>query len=418
MSKNLDINPLPSRENSSRRRLLVIFSALVSVAIPIFIAFQVRVRVEHGFSDFQGFYGAGRIIDSGNGPNLYDLATQIRMQRVEMLKGTFTHHYYIHAPFEAILFVPFSKLPFTTAVWAWWLGSLLCAYLSLFVLCPVLPWVKAHLEVGLLSLAIFTPIEATLCQGQDSLLTLLLFAICFGSLVREQYWLAGSVLAIAMYKPPLALPMIILLVITSRKRWKILGGFAVSCVLLFFAAIAAAGWKCVLNYPLTLAKFPTVESGSFHVSEMPNIRGLVDLVLKSRASAHLILLAVIMISIVFLALAVISVRRSGGLRESHPLVFSLFIAVTLLVGFQEYTYDLSLLFIAMLLVWNWSRSEEGTTRNRRPLTYAVVFLLIASMFSLVNPPIYACAMVIFFGLMCRELMTRNSIAATELSFAS
>jgi hypothetical protein len=397
-------------ESLRSRRFLVIAAALVSVAIPIALAYQVRVQIGHGFSDFQGFYGAGKIVASGNGANLYDSATQVRMQRAPKLPGIDTHHYYVHAPFEALLFVPFARLPFELAAWCWWSLGLLFAYAALFVLRPFLPAVQARVEWSLLSVAVFIPIIVTLIEGQDSTLTLLIFSICYVCLVRRHYGLAGGVLAIAMYKPPLALAMIVQLAISSSERLKILTGFLISCVILLLAAVATVGWACVINYPILLTRFPKVAAGHFHIEDMPNLRGLVTPILEGHASERLILAVVVVLSLVLLAVSIWAARKSSDSCESDPRVFALFVATTLLVGFQEYAYDLSLLFVSILLIWNWSSKAELNTPARRMLGYCVVFLLLGSFVVLFSPAVYTCAILFFSALLCRELLGARAAA--------
>jgi hypothetical protein len=391
--------------------LVIALAALIALAIPISLAIQLRVQVENGFSDFQGFYDAAAIIDSGSGERLYDrsLYDQPRLKDIMKVPGLTSAHYYIHAPFEALFFVPLARMPFAKAVWVWWSFSLICAFATLFVLLPYIPWIKQRLELGLVSAAIFVPIIATLFQGQDSLLTLLLFAICFASLSRGRYVLAGGALAITMYKPPLALPMILLLAITSRQRWRLLSGFFATFVLLVCAAIAALGWKCVAGYPALLSRFSTYEAGHWRLAEMPNVRGLAMLLLQHFLSEKLIFVIVATLSMVILAAAIWSVRKLNGRPEADPAVFSLFVTASVLVGFQEYTYDLALLYLPILLTWNLLYAQPQNIRDRKLMLYATMFLLLGSILSLTSPSLYACAIIIFFVLLIRQVCSASKL---------
>ena len=388
-----------------RRALTILLASLISLAIPICLAFQLHVQVENGFSDFQGFYDAATIIDSGNGARLYDrsLYDQPRLLNIMKVPGLVGRHYYIHAPFEALFFVPLARLPFATAAWVWWSFSLLCAFATVFVLLPFLPWIKAHIELGLVSAAIFVPIIATLFQGQDSIVTLLLFAICYVCLVRGRYVLAGSALAIVMYKPPLALPMILLLAITSKQRWRLLGGFLGTFALLVCASVAGLGWKCVAGYPVLLSKFSTYEAGHYHLTDMPNIRGLAILMLQNVLSEHAIFAIVAVLSMVVLSAAILPVRKLNGRPEADPLVFAIFVTASVLVGFQEYAYDLALLYLPFLLVWNWSHMKQGVLAGSKILIYSTIALLLGSILSLTGPSLYACLIILFFISLCWEL---------------
>ena len=361
--------------------------------------------MENGFSDFQGFYDAGAAVGSGNGPRLYDSCDQPRLLNMVNAPTLVIRHCYIHAPFEALFFVPVARLPFVTATWAWWSFSLLCAFAALFVTLPFLPWIKERIELGLVSVAIFVPIIATLFQGQDSVITLLLFAICYAGLVRGRYALAGSALAVAMYKPPLVLPMILLLAIASKERLKLLAGFVTTFLLLICAAIAAVGWKCVAGYPFLLARFSTRDAGHYHIAEMPNLRGLAFLAFQRFISERSIFLIVAALSLIVLAAAIWPLRKMKGKPEADPLAFSLFVTASVLVGYQEYTYDLALLFLPVLLVWNSVYVQRQNLADRKLLLFGTMFLLLGSVFSLTAPSFYACAVLLFFILLARQLST-------------
>ncbi len=397
--------PAVYQVSPSRQRILIFISTIISLVIPVFLAYHMRNDVALGRSDFGAFYGAGRTVASGQGAELYDPATQSRMQEVPTNENIRHGHYFIHAPFEALFFVPLSKLDFVPAAWCWWCFSLFCAYATLYLLRPYLSWISTRFELAILTVSLFIPLVATLFQGQDSILTLLLFAFCFTSLQRGRFWLAGGAMAVAMYKPPLALPMIVLLVITSSRRFSILMGFIGTGAILFCSSVAAEGWTCVVTYPLRLARFPNVQWGSYRVSDMPNVRGLVTLFLQQHASQRTIVLAIITISVLMMALTVRSVQKAGIKNESSPLVFALFVTVSVLVGFQEYDYDLSVLYLPILLVWNWSQTQEDRTPHRKRLTYATTVLLLASVLSLLNPPVYVCLIVVFFGLLSAKLLS-------------
>lgn len=408
----LSTDSMNSLESSARagqrlRRFLTIsLAALVALAIPISLAFQLRVAVENGFSDFQGFYDAATIINSGDGARLYDhsLYDQPRLKNILKLPQIAVGHFYIHAPFEAIFFVPLARLPFVTAAWVWWSFSLFCAFLTLFILLPFIPSIKERIELGLVSATFFIPIISTLFQGQDTIVTLLLFAICYRALVRGHYTAAGCALAIAMYKPPLALPMILLLAIVSKERWKLVAGFFATFSLLVSFAIFKLGWSCVAGYPSLLSRFSTYEEGHYHIADMPNVRGLTMLVFQHFLSERVIFLVVAVLSMAVLALSVWAVRKIKTRPEAEPLVFSLFVAASVLVGYQEYAYDMALLFLPVLLIWN-SLYQEDPNSHRKLLTISTSVLLLGSFLSLAAPPLFACAIVFFFAVIARQLQT-------------
>src|SRR5579883_2824123 len=114
-----------SRARGSYRTLLRIFLIAMIVAHSLLI-WKVRGRIAKGDPDFTVFYTAARMIREGHGRQLYDLSAQFQVQHEfatdwDIRKGPLP---YIHPPFEALLFVPVSFLPYTRAFIAWELISL------------------------------------------------------------------------------------------------------------------------------------------------------------------------------------------------------------------------------------------------------------------------------------------------------
>jgi hypothetical protein len=180
----------------SLRRVLIGFAVITSLLLHFNVAWMLRGQIATGVTDFSAFYTGGKIVVSGNGSNLYDLATQ------ERVEGAFTVRKhsagflpYNHAPFETVLLAPLAAFPFSTAAWIWWACNLPLGYLVLFLLCPHLPHLNNHLGLAILGLGFFFPLLLAECQGQDSVLTLLLFTVCFVNLARGRAWIAGSALA-------------------------------------------------------------------------------------------------------------------------------------------------------------------------------------------------------------------------------
>src|SRR6476646_927250 len=106
----------------SRRLKTHIALFFVAMLLPeVVIAWRARHLVCQGFPDFTIFYSAARIIRQGSGSQLYDEATQLRVQR-EFVTGVTTRDGplpYNHPPFEALLFIPFTYLPYCAAFVAW-----------------------------------------------------------------------------------------------------------------------------------------------------------------------------------------------------------------------------------------------------------------------------------------------------------
>src|ERR1700683_3039728 len=96
-----------------RRRLSRIFCAGI-VCLHLFFFFSQRDRIRRGYPDFTVFYTAATILREGLGPQLYDEHVQYEVQR--KCVGEIAERHgplpYIHPPFEALIFLPLTRLPY------------------------------------------------------------------------------------------------------------------------------------------------------------------------------------------------------------------------------------------------------------------------------------------------------------------
>src|SRR5208282_5954771 len=119
------------------------------------------------------FYTAATILRNGHGHQLYDARTQYEAQKsftgeISSRRGPLP---YIHPPFEALIFLPLTLLPYHRAFLAWDLlnvaalfGAALLLGRSVSTLRLIPPW-----EFVIACVAFF-PVFAGLLQGQDSIL--------------------------------------------------------------------------------------------------------------------------------------------------------------------------------------------------------------------------------------------------------
>lgn len=311
--------------------------------------FNLRQRIERGYPDFTIFYTAATVLRAGQGHQLYNARVQYEVQKVagevSSRRGPLPYN---HPPFEALIFLPLTLLPYPLAFAVWDLlnlGMLFAVGLllrrSVSALRQVPPW-----EFVVASLAFF-PVFACFLQGQDSILLLLLCALAFNALKRDADLLAGCWLALGTFKFQLMVPIVLLLFIWKRRR--VAAGFAAVSILLGLVSAALVGWDGLLHYPgyaLQIARAPSL--GGVPAELMPNLRGLltgwpfpftgtVGTVVALLTSVLLVLFAGVM-------------AWKSSLPEKLDLQFSLAIVVAGLAGWHTNAHDLSLLVLSLVLV--------------------------------------------------------------------
>jgi len=317
-----------------------------------YLVWQMRDSIRAGLPDFSIFYTAGHVLDSVNGSRLYDDNLQEQLQRsfspqaVERRGSILPFN---HLPFEALLFVPLVHFSYLTAYLVWLAINLSLLLLTLIILrrhlaclgrTPFWLWALACLGFG--------PIFIALVQGQDSILLLFVCSLAFVLLRRQSDFRAGCCLAGGLSKYHLVFPVFVAL--SWRKR--LVPGFLTIAVLLAAISLMITGWQGLLNYPRYVWQS---EHNSNYVwnqttANTANLRGLISAVLPNQPRFGLFALVIGSI-IVFGAMLHLSRRVVGASPTDFCMIVALDLIGTLLLSYHVYIHDLSLLFLAIALVF-------------------------------------------------------------------
>lgn len=342
--------------NFGNPRLVGKFYVAGVLLIHLLVVWNARDLIWKGYPDFTIYYTAGTMVREGMGHTLYDDAAQFRVQQafapqVATRLGALPFN---HPPFEAVLFVPFSYLPYRTAYLLWTLVNLAMLAGLPILLRPYVPLLRAGpaLAWAVASLAFF-PIFFAMLQGQDSILLLFLYALAFVSWKRQRMVSVGAWLACGMFKFHLVLPFLVLMLIQekrARERLRILAGFAGVDVVLGAVSIGAVGVGQILSYPrYVLGLEKTMAMGAIMPSDMPNLRGVVYLMASS--VRHFDVLVILLSAVVyFLAARICRLGDQNSDHKNDELALSLAVFATVLVSYHGLGYDLCVLALPVLLI--------------------------------------------------------------------
>jgi Glycosyltransferase family 87 len=335
-----------------------------------------------GYQDFTIFYAAARMVRSGQSSALYDLSAQYRAQQefapnVAIRRAALPYN---HPPFEALLFVPFTFLPYVPAYLLWTLlnGMMIAASLMLLR--------RQFVEIGNLRLAFlvlaatgFVPVVSGIVQGQDSVLLLFLFVVALTAMERGNDAAAGAALAAGLFKFHLVLPLVFLL---ALRRWRLLLGFAPVAALLGGVSLAMVGVHGALHYVQLLLRLETSGAGGAIVgADMPNLRGMIARLAGGHSGASLLPLTIACSAAVIL----IAWWRMGPIRDSVRFAFVLATVVTILVSYHTLTYDLSLLLPVTVLLF--AAPGPESSRPSQADTVLLVVLYVTPLFEPFWPPV-------------------------------
>ena len=381
---------------SRRNKLAIYFSSMILLHALIFL--QEWPLVPMGFPDFSIFYTAARILRQGHAANLYDDSLQEAVQRSFAVTAVDKRGCilpYNHPPFEALIFVPFTGLPFLPAYFVW-LG-INCALLIVLLLL-----LRAHLHslsrepawLCVLAGFAFFPLYVVLVQGQDSILLLFCYVMAFRSCgadipVRGSSELtAGLWLGLGLFKFHLVLPFLFVLLL--QKRFRLIAGTMIAGLGLALTGLATVGWHGLLSYPSYVlwtdraAKF----GWNFVHNNNPNLRALILSILPAHNPrlAPLLVVSVSLALIAFVAWLGKSPMKAGA--ESGQLALAMTIVANVLVSYHTWVQDLSLVLLPILLTANVLLSSHELGVRTRQVLWASLAVLSCS-------PIYAVLLLRF-----------------------
>jgi glycosyl transferase family 87 len=381
------------------RRLAVLAVAALVLSMAI-LSFPARRRDPNSAIDFSIYYSAAQIVKRGLGRQLYDLKIQSTVQS----EVAPVHIFYNHPPYEALFFLPFSSLRYSSAYIAWTLVSVFLLSFSTYLIARTTAvrealsrYTRLDADSGLLFAVFLTfgPVITCLLLGQDSFLLLTIYALALALVSIRRNFLAGCLLAMAMFKFHLVVPLV--LVYALRRLWSLLAGATLATVFWLAVSVAISGTRVLIEYPRFLwfeTRHP--ELAGFRPVNMPNVRGLVTWVSADRISPMGALIITVILSIAVLFWA------AKAWNASQPMLsFSLALLASLLVSFHLYIYDLALILLPVSQI-----AGELARRGQlsRALTVNVslcllfihplhLFLLLHGLYAVMSVPIF----VLFFN---------------------
>jgi hypothetical protein len=341
----------PKTTMQSRRRIL---PDLLLGLSPILIGIQLLgcitffpAALLHGHADFRQLYAAGYMVRTGHAGELYDIRAQQQFQ--DVLVGNDERALpFIRPAYQALLFVPFSVLPYRTAYLAFLGVNLLLLAIAFWILRSKMQNL-ARIWRGLpvIIVLVFYPIALALMQGQDSILLLLLLAAALVALEQGRERRAGILLGLGLFKMQIVIPIALLFLLW--RRWRFFAGFALSAYLLALISLCVVGFAQSVAFARSLFSVGTGLAAThqfpLRVSIMANLRGLIFGLLGSRLPSIWIQSLTIVASISVLLWAALAVPA----RQKAADAFVLAITASLIVSYYLFIHDLSVLLIPIAI---------------------------------------------------------------------
>jgi hypothetical protein len=329
-------------------------------------------------TDFSVTYIGSRMVYQGLGPKLYDLAEQQKVK--SLLLPDAEPLIYEHPPFEALFLAPLGALPYKSAYLIWGLINAAIWLMLPFILRPYAPAPRDDLGYLLLWL-LFAPLGVTLFEGQSSLFLLLLYSITFIQLRGGRDLRAGAIFGLALFKFQFGLPFVLIFLL--QRKWRFMKGFLATSTALGALSLVAVGGHGIISYIQLLVGIAAHPDNSSYgrAIGMATVQGFLQPLLGGVLGHAAVSLIVAGVSIFLILWTAWRWRKAGPApdRRTFDLMFAAAIVVSLVTGFHMFTYDLSPLMLAMLLV-------AGYFPGRRHTILRVVLGTTLGLFWI--PPLY------------------------------
>lgn len=307
------------------------------------LAMAGSARSLHGGTDFRAFYGAGKMLTLHQSSALYDFARQADVQR-QYVSANGRLIPFVYPAFAALLFAPFSVLPFSAAFVAFTVFNL--CLLGLFGW-----WALGRLRVDdgptrwivVALLGCVVPFLMALLQGQLSFVLLGVFTLAHVLSRRGKGFAAGLLLSLALVKFQLALP--ILLLFLCWRKWKTVGGMVLGGAVvsgLSLLLVGVEGVRVYVDKTLHMAHATATNPegvraayGVMFPSDMPNFHGMFFVLLRGSKIGILFTL------VASLVLLVAAARRKGDVATA--------LCVAMLVSYHLLPYDMTLIALPLVV---------------------------------------------------------------------
>jgi Glycosyltransferase family 87 len=326
-------------------------------------------------TDFTDRYAAARMVYEGYGHQLYDFHAQ---ERFQIRYAGRIGEYYIHPPFETLLFLPI-------CLWSSQTGYLIWCILNLGVLAYTAVVFQRHIfkcfdwRVLLPLFFLYPPVLIGFLQGQDSPLLLLVMTLAVVELRRNRDFMAGCLLSCGLFKFNIVLTLIVLVASLRTKRF--LQGFGVVSGLFLLISICISGWGFLTAYPRFLMQLSSVPTASIHPAGMANIRGLVSVSgVVQDAVVRVALIWIVSFLLVCYAWGRFK-DRSSRFSDAANLAFGNFVLASILVSYHLSVSDLCVALLPMGLFSQYLAEHTGIPRWVR-------LTLLSSQWLLFLPPLH------------------------------
>jgi alpha-1,2-mannosyltransferase len=289
-------------------------------------------------ADHIAFYSAATLLRNGRPGDIYDHNSLGGVQQ-QITGGTWPYFMaYRNPPFYALLYVPTAALTFPASVLVWMTLSVAALGIAVWCLRPERPWRAFGWAFA------FYPFFAAISFGQNTPLSLAIFAAVYRLSSDRRPFLAGLAAGLLWFKPQLLIGVFVWWGLAPwRHRFEWLGVALTGAALavLSFVAIPEAAWAFVESLR------SNVSYGGENGWNLHSPRAFWRLLLPDAPAALTWALTGVCALMAICGAALVHARTGGPLAVMFPVA----VFLSLWVSPHTLIYEWALLFAAAVVLW-------------------------------------------------------------------
>ena len=298
-------------------------------------------------ADHLAFYGAARCVYESREATMYDPRGLYELQQSLIQGESSGSMRYRNPPFYALLYLPTAGLTFYQSFLVWTAISLGLLVLSVFLLRPARPWRVVGWALT------FYPVFATISFGQNTMLSLAVFAGVYRLLSNGRAFAAGLVAGLLWFKPPLLIGLFVWWAFSPRRCFACWLGVSVTGLLLAavsFGVLPEASRAFVDTLGGNVGHggegaWNKHTPRAFFEMLLPEPKNTADRIPWQRAAVWSLTLAVVAVSV---GVAWRVARRTGA---PVAVMFPVAVFLSLWASPHALIYEWSLLLAAAVVLW-------------------------------------------------------------------
>ena len=313
--------------------------------------------------DFANECLGGYMVHSGDRSRFYDVAYAKQLQHdFEVVGYQWDRTKYlplVYPPFYYLLVSPLSALPLNLAAWIWAAGlvSSLVVTLILFVLqTGQQPW-RAHASEKVSRLLpwatpfvlLYMPVIENFTSSQKGSVCLLILTATYCLMNRDRRFGAGIVFGLLLFKPQLTL--VISVTMLMKREWRFVLGMMSTATVFLSLSLTLGIDVCRQYVVFSLGAGDYLRTAGYQLAESHCLYGFFALLVGDQdLSLARVLAAVSAAALVLLLSSMLRGTLQTGTRR-FAAQFAALVIATVLLSPHLFTYDLTILVLAMYLTW-------------------------------------------------------------------